>query len=163
MRYAIDHPAAPLAAPAAPVWPLFAGLGPLGALPSVGRLCRTFTALVLAGWELGALAEDCETVIGELVANVVQAATGPDGQPRYDQNGRLPVLWLRLLSDGAALRVEVWDTLPDALGGPAPRRAGPYDESGRGLTMIAAFSREWGYDQVPGHDAKQVWALLSRA
>jgi Histidine kinase-like ATPase domain len=162
MRYANDLRTGPLTAPAAPVWPLFAGLGPLGALPTVGRLARAFTALVLASWRLGDLAEDCETVTGEMVANVVQAATGPDGQPRYDEQGRLPVLWLRLLSDGAALRIEVWDTLSGALGVPVPRAAGPYDESGRGLTLIAALSRDWGCDHLPSHDAKRVWALLPR-
>jgi anti-sigma regulatory factor (Ser/Thr protein kinase) len=162
MRYANDLRTGPLTAPAAPVWPLFAGLGPLGALPTAGRLARAFTALVLTSWRLGDLAEDCETVTGELVANVVQAATGPDGQPWYDEQGRLPVLWLRLLSDGAALRVEVWDTLPGALD-PVPRSAGSDEESGRGLTLIGAFSRDWGCDQLPGRDAKRVWALLSRA
>jgi hypothetical protein len=163
MRYANDLRTGPVTAPAAPVWPLFAGLGPLGALPTAGRLARAFTALVLTSWRLGDLTGDCETVTGELVANVVQAATGPDGQPWYDEQGRLPVLWLRLLSDGAALRVEVWDTLPGALGGPVPRSAGPDEESGRGLALIAAFSRDWGCDQLPGHGAKRVWALLPRA
>jgi hypothetical protein len=145
------------------VWPLFAGLGPLGALPTVSRLSRTFGQLVLAGWGLSDLAEGCEAVTGELVANVVQAATGPDGQPWYDEQGRLPVLWLRLLSDGVLLQVEVWDTLPPALGGPLPRSAGRYDESGRGLTLIDAFSQDWGWEQVPGRDAKRVWALLPGA
>jgi hypothetical protein len=163
MRYADDLRAGPLAAPAAPPWPLGAGLGPLGALPTAARLARAFTTMVLTSWRLADLAEDCEAVTGELVANVVQGATGPDGQPRYDEQGRLPLLWLRLLSDGAALRVEVWDTLPGALGSPVPRTAGPADESGRGLALIAAFSRDWGCDQPPGHDAKRVWALLPRA
>jgi hypothetical protein len=87
MRYANDLRTGPLTAPAAPVWPLFAGLGPLGALPTAGRLARAFTALVLTSWRLRDLAEDRGTVTGELVANVVQAATGPDGQPWYDEQG----------------------------------------------------------------------------
>ena len=71
----------------ATAWPLVAGLGPLGALPTAGRLCRSFTVMVLAGWGLSGVADDCELVTGELVANVVQAATGPDGQPAYDGAG----------------------------------------------------------------------------
>ena len=34
------------------------------------------------------------------------------------------------------------------------------DESGRGLTMVAALSQDWGCDNLPGHDAKRVWAQL---
>ena len=90
----------------------------------------------------------------------IAVATGPDGQPRYDADGRLPVLWLRLLSDRAQLRVEAWDTVPAELGMPRPRRAAADDESGRGLDLIAALSLDWGWDHLPGHDAKRVWALL---
>src|SRR5260370_40682922 len=81
-------------------WPLFCGLGPLGALPTAPRLARMFTVMVLAGWGLGAVAEDAEAVISELTTNVVDAATGPDGQPRHAESGRLPALWLRLRADG---------------------------------------------------------------
>jgi hypothetical protein len=103
-------------------WPLVAGLGPLGALPTAPRLARTFTVVVLGGWRLAELAEDAELVASELCSNVVRAASGPDGQPRYDGDGRLPLLWLRLLSDGAQLRIEAWDTVAAELGVPAPRR-----------------------------------------
>lgn len=145
---------------AVPAWPLLAGLGPLGALPTVPRLASVFTGLVLPGWELADLTDDCELVISELTANVVRAATGPDGHPRYDIRGRLPVLWVRLLSDRAQLRVEVWDDLPPELGMPQPRRATTDDESGRGLDLISHLSLDWGWDRLPGHDAKRVWALL---
>jgi hypothetical protein len=142
----------------ATAWPMFAGLGPLGALPTAGRLCRAFAALVLAGWGMCGLADDCALVTGELVANVVRAATGPDGHPAYDEAGRLPVLWLRLLSDGGRLKVEVWDQLP---GSPVPRAARDYDESGRGLELVQALSTDWGWDDLPGHAAKRVWAVLA--
>src|SRR5712691_1718710 len=114
-------------------WPLFCGLGPLGALSTAPRLARMFTVMVLVGWGLGAVADDAEAVISEMTTNVVDAATGPDGQPRYDAAGRLPVLWLRLLSDGALGQLEVWDDIPREFGAPAERRAGATDESGRGL------------------------------
>ena len=91
-------------------WPLFAGLGPLGALPTAARLARMFTVLVLSGWELAEFTEDAELIASELCGNVVRAATSPAGQPRYNADGRLPLLWLRLLSDGAQLRIEAWDT-----------------------------------------------------
>jgi hypothetical protein len=148
--------------PTDPGWPLFAGLGPLGALPSAPRLARAFTALVLAGWGMSDLREDCELIVSELTSNVIRAATGPDGHPRYDADGRLPVLWLRLLGDSAELRLEVWDNLAPELGEPAQRQADTTDESGRGLEIIAALSKDWGWDHIPGHGAKRVWALVAR-
>ena len=144
----------------APAWPLFAGLGPLGALPTAPRLARMFSGLVLAGWDLADLADDCELIISELTSNVVRAATGPDGCPRYDIRGRLPVLWVRLLSDRAQLRAEVWDDLPPELGTLRPRHATGDDENGRGLDLVRTLSLDWGWDHLPAHDAKRVWALL---
>ena len=143
-----------------PAWPLFAGLGPLGALPTAPKLARTFTKLVLPGWNLNDLADDCELIISELTSNVIRAATGPDGGPRYDTGGRLPVLWVRLLSDHVHLRVEVWDNLPAWLGMPQPRQAARDDENGRGLELVGSLSLDWGWDHLPAHDAKRVWALL---
>ena len=55
---------------------------------------------------------DTELVVSELTTNVVQAVTGTDGSLRYDAEGKLPLLWVRLSSDRLRLMVEVWDTLP---------------------------------------------------
>jgi hypothetical protein len=143
-------------------WPLFTGLGPVGALPTAARLARSFGHAIVANWQLSCLAEDCELVIGELAANVVQAATASDGMPWYDERGRLPLLWVRLLSDGIRLRVEVWDNLPAALGVPYQRRPTANEESGRGLGIIREVSLDWGWDPMPGRDAKRVWALLGK-
>lgn len=150
-------------------WPLVAGLGPLGALPTAPRLARSFTVVVLGGWALAELAEDAELIASELCSNVVRAASGPDGRPRYD-DGRLPLLWLRLLSDGTCVRIEAWDTVAAEQGVPVPRRAAADDESGRGLELVSALSVDWGWDHLPGPDlpgrhvpgyaAKRVWALL---
>jgi hypothetical protein len=148
-------------------WPLFAGLGPVGALPTSARLARTFTRTIVSDWGLASMADDCELVISELVANVVQAATASDGRPWYDAGGRLPLLWLRLLSDGARLRAEVWDNLPWGLGTPQQRRPARNEESGRGLGIVRAVSLDWGWDRVPGRghgcEAKRVWALLEKS
>ncbi len=141
-------------------WPLFAGLGPLGALGTVPRLARSFCQMVVNGWDLAELADDCELVASELTGNVVRAATGRDGNPGYDECGRLPVLWLRLLSDRARVRLEVWDTVPLERGVPLLRHAADDDESGRGLDLVDAISDDWGWDHLPAHSAKCVWALL---
>jgi hypothetical protein len=145
---------------AAATWPLFSGLGPLGALPTVPRLARTYTALVLGGWGLDGFIEDSLAVVSELAANAVHAATGEDGEPAYSGDGRLPVVWVRLMTDMALVGIEVWDTVPSAVGAPALRQAAPDAESGRGLEIVASLSVDWGWEPVPGIGGKRTWALL---
>lgn len=141
-------------------WPLISDLGPLGALATAPRLARGFIDVVLAEWGLARLADVIELLVTELTANVVRASTGPDGNPRYDVEGKLPLLWVRLLSDRSRIMVEVWDNLPPALGAPVVRHPGPDGESGRGLEMIETLSEEWGWEHVPGWRGKRVWAVL---
>lgn len=142
-------------------WPLTSDLGPLGALPTAPRLARGFIGAVLNSWGLEALIEVTELLASELTTNVVQASTNPDGSPRYDDEGRLPVLWVRLLSDSYQLMIEIWDTLPVVLGAPVIRHPDPDEESGRGLEMIDALAEDWGWEAVPGWAGKRVWAVLS--
>jgi hypothetical protein len=145
----------------AAAWPLFSGLGPLGALPTVPRLARAYTALVLGGWGLRCIAEDSQVIVSELATNAVRAATGDDGGPAYSDNGRLPVVWVRLMTDLALLGIEVWDTLPAAVGVPVRREATLDAESGRGLEIVASLSTDWGWEPVPHMHAKRTWALLA--
>lgn len=144
-------------------WPLFTGLGPMGALPTVPGLARAFTALVLGSWDLVGvldLAEVSELIVSELSTNVVLAATGDDGSPVYQPDGRLTQMWLRLMSDGTQVRIEVWDNLPDSAGVPVLRQPGQDQEHGRGLELVSRLSRDWGWHPVSGTRAKFVWALL---
>ncbi len=142
-------------------WPLISDLGPLGALPTAPRLARGFTGVVLIQWGLPGLTEVAELLVTELTSNVVRASTGSDGSPRYDAAGRLPLVWVRLLSDRTRLLLEVWDNLPETLGAPVQRHAEPADESGRGLEMVDTLSEQWGWETVPGWSGKRVWALLT--
>lgn len=145
-------------------WPLFSALGPVGALPTAPALARAFTAMVLGGWDMAGandLAEVSALVVSELATNVVRVATGADGGPLYQADGRLTELWLRLMSDRALLQVEVWDNLPAAAGVPALCHPGQEEEHGRGLALVGRLSRSWGWDQIPGLQAKTVWALLN--
>lgn len=143
-----------------PDWSLSSNLGPLGALPTAPSLARGFASAVLEGWDMSMLADTTELIASELTTNVVQAATDPDGKPVYDDDGGLPLLWLRLLSDGMQLMIEVWDNLPAVFGAPVVQHADTDDESGRGLEMVDILSEDWGWDKVPGWDGKRVWALL---
>lgn len=141
-------------------WPLTSDLGPLGALPTAPRLARGFITVVLTGWGLAGLADVGQLLVSELTTNVVRASTGPDGNPRYDLEGKLPLLWVRVLSDRLQVLVEVWDNLPPAAGMPVVRHPGPDEESGRGLGMIETLADDWGWEGVPGWQGKRVWALL---
>lgn len=143
-------------------WPLVSDLGPLGALPTAPRLARGFIGVVLTGWGMAGLTDVTELLVSELITNVVQASTGPEGNPLYDDEGNLHLLWVRLLSDRTRLLIEVWDNLPGALGAPTVRDAGPEHESGRGLAMVDTLCDDWGWENVPGWSGKRVWALLTR-
>lgn len=141
-------------------WPLTTDLGPIGALPTAPSLARGFVATVLWLWGLSDLADVAELLVSELTTNVVQAAADEDGVPRYDAGDKLPVLWVRLLYDRARLMVEVWDSLPAALGTPVVRHPGPDEESGRGLELIDALAEDWGWESAPDWQGKRVWAVL---
>ena len=67
---------------------------------------------------------------------------------------------MRLSSDRLRLMVEVWDTLPAALGAPAMRHPHEDEESGRGLELIEALADAWDWEAVPGWHGKRVWAVL---
>ena len=144
-------------------WPLFSALGPVSALLTAPALARAFTGTVLDGWDLaraGDLADVSELVISELASNVAGAVTGDDGRPVCRADGRVTELWLRLMSDRARLRVEVWDNLPASAGVPVLRRPDPGEEHGRGLEIVSHLSQDWGCYPVPDLGLKVVWALL---
>ena len=141
-------------------WPLTSDLGPLGALTTVPSLARGFVGATLNGWGLDALTDITELLVSELSTNVVRASTNPDGTLRYDDDGKLPLLWIRLLFDHERLMLEVWDTLPAALGAPVARHPEPDEESGRGLEIIETLAEDWGWETVAGWAGKKVWAIL---
>jgi anti-sigma regulatory factor (Ser/Thr protein kinase) len=141
-------------------WLLSSDLGPLGALPTAPSLSRGFVDVTLGDWGLDGLADVAELLVSELSTNVVRAATSSDGTPRYDADGKLPLLWIRLLSDGSRLTIEVWDTVPAVLGAPIARHPEPDEESGRGLEIIEMLAEDWGWETVPGWSGKKVWAVL---
>jgi hypothetical protein len=115
---------------------------------------------VLTGWGLADRLDSAELVVSELATNVVQASAAEDGHPRYDDEGKLPLLWVRLLSDRSRLMVEVWDNLPRPFGEPVVRHPDPDEESGRGLEMVEAVSEGWGWDNAEGWRGKRVWAMV---
>jgi hypothetical protein len=139
-------------------WPLASVLPPLGALTTAPASARAHIGAVLPGWQLADLTDVCQAVVSELVTNALEASTGPAGELIY-MDGRMPLIRLRLLSDGSRVLAEVWDQAP---GFPVPRRAASDSESGRGLHLVDAMTRgRWGWRPTQGRPGKVVWAELT--
>lgn len=139
------------------MWPLAYELPPLAPFDSVPSIARSHLAATLVIWHLGVLAEDAALVVSELVTNAVKASVNTDGNPRYLDGGRMPMVGMRLLSDGSRLLIEVYDQAPER---PVMLAAGSGDETGRGLSIVHALTRgRWGWSEVRG--GKCVWAELS--
>ncbi|WP_327680839.1 ATP-binding protein [Kitasatospora sp. NBC_00458] len=85
-------------------------------------------------------------LLSELATNACRHADAP--------RDRLILVGCSVL-DGSTLRIEVSDADPRL---PVPRRAGPEDETGRGLELVAALATAWGaHPRGPGHIGKTVW------
>ena len=139
-----------------PAWPLVSALPPLAPLPSVPAVARAHLGITCTSWQLYSLAEDAQAIVSELAANAVQASAGPHGNPGHSEAGQAPLVGLRLFSDGRTLLIEVCDQAP---GTPLPRHPDADAENGRGLLLVAALARQWGWNKVPG--GKVVWATMS--
>jgi anti-sigma regulatory factor (Ser/Thr protein kinase) len=123
-------------------WPLISTLD-LGALPSAVPCARHYATYVLAEWShLARLTADAQLIVSELVSNAVCHALGP--------------VTMRLRANSDSLLIEVQDELPAF---PEPHSHAVDAECGRGLTIVSALSRAWGY--YPERYGKTVWALVS--
>ncbi|MGW5424801.1 ATP-binding protein [Streptomyces sp. NPDC003943] len=116
------------------------------------RTARHAVRDTLRAWQLDAVIGDVTVLlVSELVTNSLRYASGPIGVrlvlrgPAGDGVGRDP-----------ALLVEVSDPLPDK---PTERPAGPDDEGGRGLQLVACSARRWG--TRTGRTGKTVWFELA--
>ncbi|MCQ4208433.1 ATP-binding SpoIIE family protein phosphatase, partial [Streptomyces longispororuber] len=110
--------------------------------PSEVPRARELVREQLVEWGLLSIEQTAELIVSELVTNAVRHARG--GPVR-----------LRLVHSGTLLcEVEDADhTLPSLLG------AGPGDEFGRGLRVVAHLAREWGTSRTS--TGKTVWFELT--
>ena len=125
----------------------------LAADPAAVPAARLRLRADLGEWDLGIAADDAELVVTEIVANAVNATRAihwPASRP--------PVrLWLR--GNTGLLFILTWDGTPQD---PQPACAGTWQEAGRGLMLVEAFSR-WGYYHPPGDGAgKVIWAQVPK-
>ncbi|WMX45233.1 ATP-binding protein [Streptomyces roseicoloratus] len=114
------------------------------------RTARHAVRDTLRAWRLDSVVGDLTVLlVSELVTNSLRYASGPIGVRlvRLSPDGTRP---------GPALLVEVSDPLPD---GPTERPAGPDDEGGRGLQLVACSARRWG--TKAGRHGKTVWFELA--
>ncbi|MGW1275524.1 ATP-binding protein [Streptomyces tsukubensis] len=104
------------------------------------RHMRRITGAALRLWKLDAVTDEALLVVSELVTNAVRHGTG--------------TIRLRVRRTGDLLRIEVTDQSPRA---PQPREAGPLDESGRGMLIVAMLAAEWGVSP----DGTTTWCTLT--
>ncbi|MFF4095953.1 SpoIIE family protein phosphatase [Streptomyces sp. NPDC001834] len=116
-----------------------ASLDLLGGIEAAPR-ARAFATGVLTSWRFSAELRDLGVLAaGELVANSLKHGTPP--------------MRLGLRRTDRRLIIEVTDG-DDHL--PRRRRADPADESGRGISIVAAIATSWGCRRRPG-GGKAVW------
>lgn len=123
---------------------------PLHASTTSPRVARDFAVATLRRWRLGALCEDAAVIVSELVTNAVR-----HGRPLG--GGAEPLVRLTLARQGGLLVCIVADA---CVGEPSMRDSDDDCENGRGLYVVEALSRIWGWTPLPG-SGKAVWAALT--
>ena len=141
--------------------PLDAGSVALVTLPTSPFWARRYTSMFLdscRGIGAGA-AETAVLLVSELVTNAVRFAGDPRRAPRYSKRANASVISLSLRYFRGSLLIEVFDTDDNP-----PVLSGRDDdaESGRGLLLVNALSKEWSYFFPPG-GGKVVYCVLEIA
>ncbi|MFD0684877.1 ATP-binding protein [Actinomadura fibrosa] len=106
------------------------------------RTARDVVRTALEDWDRPDTNGDVELITSELVTNAIR-------------NASTVTLVLYLPDDKSAV-VEVWDDNPD---GPAEVTADAHAEGGRGLQLVGALARAWGWRTT--RDGKVTWAQTS--
>jgi anti-sigma regulatory factor (Ser/Thr protein kinase) len=138
--------------------PADAGTFALAALPTSPFWARRYTRFFLASCRgiSQDIAETAELLVSELVTNAVRFAGDPVRTPWHSGRADAGLISLSLRHFREVLLIEVYDT-----DGSPPIRSHPGDdaETGRGLVLADALSKEWSYFFPPG-GGKVVYCLL---
>ena len=130
-------------------WPLQDFLE-FGALVSAVPCARLHARQVLWEWGLASLGESAELLVTELIANAVKAS-------QVVAQASPVRLWL--VSDRAQILILVWDASPQP---PVPIDTSGDAENGRGLMLVEAISKKWGWYCRDDSGGKFVWAVVTR-
>lgn len=135
---------------------------PLSADHGAVSVARRFAAATLRDWDMHDLRGDVELVVSELVTNALSygLAACADDVPADSHHRPDPPesIRLTLARRGANVICMVEDASGEA---PILREPDGEAEAGRGLQLVAAFSRRWGWSPRTG-GGKVVWALFHR-
>jgi len=131
----------------------------LAAFPATPLRARRQTRAVLRKWGIHSeIVETAELLVSELTTNAVKFTDpAPAGRQRHSGMagaGRI-LLTLRRLSGHVVIEVSDPDMNPPCLG-----ETGLNTESGRGLMLVDALSKEWSYF-FPPSGGKTVYCVLS--
>lgn len=119
------------------------------AVPTSVGAARRFAVKCLNEWGMAEVTENLCLIVSELVGNSCRHAVS-----ERDPGDTRVLLQLRPLPSVDAVVCMVAD--PEERG-PMRVSAHQFAESGRGLDLVAAFAREWGWNPIAGH-GKVVWA-----
>ncbi|WP_433183834.1 ATP-binding protein [Actinoallomurus sp. CA-150999] len=125
----------------------------IAALPSAAGRARTYTRWALRTWRLDTMVETAELLVSELVTNAVKATGGLNGSLRAGRAETGSSIYLCLSTFSEKLLIEVWDRSDES---PHRRTASDDDENGRGLVLVQALSKDWGYETLYS-GGKIVW------
>lgn len=141
--------------------PLDAGGLALVTLPTSPFWARRYTRMFLDSCRgIGAgTAETAELLVSELVTNAVRFGGDPAHTLRYSERTNASLISLSLRHFRGSLLIEVYDTDDNP-----PVLSGHDDEaeSGRGLLLVNALTKEWSYFFPPG-GGKVVYCVLETA
>ncbi len=129
----------------------------LAAVHSAPFWARRQAKNVLCAWRIGPeTLEVAELLVSELVTNAVQGSGCVAMPQAYSDLGRIERISLTLRLLPGRVVVEVFDNNQSP---PVPAECDTDSESGRGLMLVEALSKEWGYF-FPPSGGKTVFCVL---
>jgi hypothetical protein len=113
---------------------------PLPPHPIAAEQARILMRLALEDWNICDIIDNALIITAELVANAVKIGD---------------VFHIALTRQGRTVLIEVWDSSEAC---PDRRRQSVERVDGRGLLLVEACSKDWGW-RLEEHGGKTVWAM----
>jgi hypothetical protein len=127
--------------------------------PIVARGARRYVRTQLGHWHLAELAEDACLITSELITNAITATIAAPIPADVIEPDYAVTVALRVRRAFRSLYVEVWDRNPAP---PLRTDADDFDETGRGLALVTAYSARWHhYASHAAIGGKVIWAKIT--